>query len=289
MPSATTENVASSRAPASTARSTAPRAVAPWPVVATLAWRELVRFFRQRNRVIGAIGQPVLFWLLFGAGLSGSFRSGGADGGQNFLEYFFPGNLALILLFTSIFATVSIIEDRREGFLQSILVAPAPRWTMVLGKILGGTAIALLQGLVFLLLGLTIGIRFDFGMLAAMIGMMTAVAFGLTALGFVLVWRMDSTQGFHAVMSVLLMPMWLLSGAFFPAESPWLRPVMLVNPLTYGVAGMRRILYWNLPDADLPTGLPSLATCWTVTLLFAAAMTFLAWNVSRHRTRGDLL
>lgn len=273
------------------ARATAPavRHVSPWPVVGTLAWRELVRFFRQRNRVIGAIGQPVLFWLLFGAGLSGSFRAGGAEAGQNFLEYFFPGNLALILLFTSIFATVSIIEDRREGFLQSILVAPAPRWTMVLGKILGGTAIAVLQGLVFLLLGLTIGIRFDFAMLAAMIAMMAVVSFGLTALGFVLVWRMDSTQGFHAVMSVLLMPMWLLSGAFFPAESPWLKPIMLLNPLTYGVAGMRRILYWNVPAAELPPNLPSLPVCWSVTLAFAAAMTFFAWRIARHRTRGDLL
>lgn len=263
--------------------------VSSWQVVGTLAWRELVRFFRQRNRVIGAIGQPVLFWLLFGAGFSRSFRAGGGQSNQNFLEYFFPGNLALILLFTSIFATVSIIEDRREGFLQSILVAPAPRWTMVLGKILGGTAIALLQGLVFLLLGLTIGIRFDFAMLAAMIAMMAAVSFGLTALGFVLVWRMDSTQGFHAVMSVLLMPMWLLSGAFFPAESKWLKPIMLLNPLTYGVAGMRQILYWNVPGDEVLNDLPSLPTCWLVTLAFAAVMTFLAWRIARHRTRGDLL
>lgn len=274
---------------AAAAPRSAARRVSSWQVVGTLTWRELVRFFRQRNRVLGAIGQPVLFWLLFGAGLSGSFRTGGASSGQDFLEYFFPGNLALILLFTSIFATVSIIEDRREGFLQSILVAPAPRWTMVLGKILGGTAIALLQGMVFLLLGLTIGIRFDFAMLAAMIAMMAAVSFGLTALGFVLVWRMDSTQGFHAVMSVLLMPMWLLSGAFFPAESPWLKPVMFANPLTYGVAGLRHILYWNAPSAELPPGLPSLAVCWGVTLAFAAVMTFLAWRVARYRTRGDLL
>lgn len=283
--------LAESAANPTVARAAAPalRRVSSWPVVGTLAWRELVRFFRQRNRVIGAIGQPVLFWLLFGAGLSGSFRAGGAEAGQNFLEYFFPGNLALILLFTSIFATVSIIEDRREGFLQSILVAPAPRWTMVLGKILGGTAIAVLQGLVFLLLGLTIGIRFDFAMLAAMIAMMAVISFGLTALGFVLVWRMDSTQGFHAVMSVLLMPMWLLSGAFFPAESPWLQPIMLLNPLTYGVAGMRRILYWNVPGVELPPNLPSLAVCWSVALAFAAVMTFFAWRIARHRTRGDLL
>ena len=112
--------------------------VPPWPVVGTLAQRELVRFFRQRNRVFGALGQPIIFWLLFSAGLCAT----------NKLDYahFFPGTLVMILLFTAIFATISIIEDRREGFLQGVLVAPVPRWAMVLGKVLGGAAIAMLQG-----------------------------------------------------------------------------------------------------------------------------------------------
>src|SRR5215813_9106872 len=124
--------------------SISPRSVPAWPVVTTLAQRELVRFFRQRNRVFGALGQPIIFWLLFSAGLR-----------NNNLDYahFFPGTLVMILLFTAIFATISIIEDRREGFLQGVLVAPIPRWTMVLGKVLGGAAIAMLQGIVFLLLG----------------------------------------------------------------------------------------------------------------------------------------
>lgn len=100
----------------------------PWLAARTLCWREIVRFFRQRNRVIGALGQPILFWLLFGTGLSRSFRmSPGAENGQSFLQYYLPGTLVLILLFTAIFATISIIEDRREGFLQSVLVAPVPR------------------------------------------------------------------------------------------------------------------------------------------------------------------
>src|SRR5688572_16594269 len=125
----------------------------PWLAARTLCWREIVRFFRQRNRVIGALGQPILFWLLFGTGLARSFRmSPDADDSQSFLEYYFPGTLVLILLFTAIFATISIIEDRREGFLQSVLVAPVPRWSMVLGKVLGGSLIALMQGMVFLLL-----------------------------------------------------------------------------------------------------------------------------------------
>ena len=123
--------------------------VSAGPVIATLAERELVRFFRQRNRVVGALVQPIMFWLLFSAGLRSN------DLG---FEFFFPGTLAMILLFTAIFATISIIEDRREGFLQSVLVAPAPRWAMVAGKIAGGAAIAMLQALLFLTLGwLTLG------------------------------------------------------------------------------------------------------------------------------------
>src|SRR5262245_22552593 len=116
-----------------------------WPAVLTLAERELVRFFRQRNRVFGALGQPIIFWLLFSEGLRGASSS------DSKLDYvhFFPGTLVMILLFTAIFATISIIEDRNEGFLQSVLVAPAPRWAMVLGKVLGGAAIAMLQGLLF--------------------------------------------------------------------------------------------------------------------------------------------
>ena len=110
------------------------RAVSPWPVVFTLAERELVRFFRQRNRVVGALLQPLMFWGLFSLG----FRGSGLGP-----EFFFPGTLAMILLFTAIFATISIIEDRSEGFLQSVLVAPAPRWAMVLGKIVGGAVIAI--------------------------------------------------------------------------------------------------------------------------------------------------
>src|SRR6476660_8430996 len=128
--------------------------VPPWPVVGTLCQRELVRSLRQKNRVFGALGQPIIFWLLFGAGL------GSAKVGDDALGYahFFPGTLVMILLFTAIFATISIIEDRREGFLQGVLVAPIPRWTMVLGKVLGGAAIAMLQGIVFVFLGWITGV-----------------------------------------------------------------------------------------------------------------------------------
>ncbi|MEX2122158.1 MAG: ABC transporter permease [Pirellulales bacterium] len=265
-----------------------------WLAAGTLCSRELVRFVRQRNRVIGAIGQPVLFWVLFGAGLGPTFRLPGAGDAVSYREYFFPGTLALILLFTAIFTTISIIEDRREGFLQSVLVAPIPRWSLVLGKLLGGTLIALAQGLLFLLLGLTVGFSFTPLGLAAIVLFAFVLAFALTGLGFVIAWRLDSTQGFHAIMSVVLLPMWLLSGAFFPPDpsaslgTAWLAWIMRVNPLTYGVAGLRRLLYWG-SDVALPLELPSLAACWAVTLLFAAVTFVLALQAAGKRTTGDLL
>ncbi|MEM9659497.1 MAG: ABC transporter permease, partial [Planctomycetota bacterium] len=183
--------------------------VAAWPAVVALAGRELVRFFRQRNRVFGALGQPIIFWLLFSEGLKPAKLDYG---------HFFPGTLAMILLFTAIFATISIIEDRNEGFLQSVLVSPAPRWAMVAGKVLGGATIALLQGMLFLGLGwLTLDIDVGLAALCGAVGMMAVIAVALTGLGFSIAWRMESTHGFHAVMSVFLLPMWLLSGAFFPS------------------------------------------------------------------------
>ncbi len=260
-----------------------------WLVVGTLCRRELVRFFRQRNRVIGAIGQPTLFWILFGAGLGPSFRLPGvADSGMSYREYFFPGTLVLILLFTAIFSTISIIEDRREGFLQSILVAPIARWAMVLGKLLGAAAIAVAQGLLFLLLGLTIGLTFTPASFLGITAYLFVLSMALAALGFVIAWQLDSTQGFHAVMSMFLLPMWLLSGAFFPATEGVLGWLVRLNPLSYGVAGLRQLFYLHAPQA-LPPETPSLGLCVTVTVVFALVTFVAAWISAGRRVSGDLL
>src|SRR3982751_6762074 len=123
----------------------------------SLCHRELVRFLRQRHRIIGALATPIVFWLLIGAGMNRSFKSD-VPGGENYLHYFFPGTVLMILLFTAIFSTISVIEDRREGFLQGVLVAPVSRMSIVLGKILGGTVLAFGQGLLFLLLAPLVGV-----------------------------------------------------------------------------------------------------------------------------------
>jgi len=229
----------------------------------TLCRRDLVRFFRQRSRIIGVLGTPLIFWCLIGSGF-------------NYMQYLYPGTLVQILLFTSIFSTISIIQDRQQGFLQGVLVAPVSRSAIVLGKVLGGTSIAVTQGTLFLLLGPLVGIRPGLLGILEAVAVMFVVSFGLTALGVLLAWRFDSVQGFHSVMNLLLMPMWLLSGAVFePGKAiPWVRVVMVGNPLTYGVGALRRVLTGEGMDPGLGVG---------VSAAFAVAMFVLAAACARRR------
>jgi len=212
----------------------------------TLWRRELTRFFRQPSRIAGAVGTPLLVWVLLGSGFAGSFRLPGAPGmaGPGYLQYFFPGTIVLVLLFAAIFSNISVIEDRHEGFLQGVLVAPVPRSAVVAGKVLGGATLAWLQGVVFLALAPATGLRLSVLSALEAAGILAVLAFSLTALGFAFAWKVDSTQGFHAVMNVVLMPMWLLSGSFFPLDGAplWLAELMRINPLTYGVAALRQTL-----------------------------------------------
>lgn len=247
-----------------------------WPAVQAIAWREWVRFFRQRSRVIGALATPVLFWVLLGFGADRVFTAPGSDGasGIGYREYFFPGALVMILLFTAIFSTITVIDDRNEGFLQGVLVSPASRSAIVLGKVIGGGGIALVQGVLFLLFyPLVGGWPGTLEMLGA-IAVMAGLAIALTGMGLVLAWRMDSTAGYHAMMNILLMPMWFLSGAVFPATTApiWMKAVMAANPLTYG----HQLLSGLLLGADeAPAGL---VPTWAAVLIlvgFAAAM--VAW------------
>jgi ABC-2 type transport system permease protein len=207
----------------------------------------------------------------------------------------------LIVLFTAIFSTISIIEDRREGFLQAVLVAPLPRASLVLGKVAGGTALAVIQAGLFLLLGpllwlvgLSPHMSFSLSLVdvGAIFAFLVLQGFALTGLGYVMAWPLDSTQGYHALMSVLLMPMWLLSGAFFPVpESGWLAWVMWVNPLTYGVVGLQRILFAHAerPAAGSTTqaSLPSVTTCLAVTAIFCVvAFAAAVWLTGRRSVRN---
>ena len=244
--------------------------------VATLWFREFQGFYRQPARVAAGIATPLIFWLVLGSGFGSSIQT--ASGG-GYMEFFFPGAVALVVLFASIFANISIIEDRREGFLLSVLVAPVSRSAMALGKILGATTIGAVQGLFFLPLIPLLGLPLVVGGLPEAGGIVLAMAFGLTGLGFFFAWRLNSMQGFHSIMNIVLMPMWLLSGAMFPIEgaSTWMTWTMRLNPLFYGVTGLRRAL------SPTEVGGPSQAVCWTVLSLFCLATFAVAvWEASRR-------
>ena len=232
---------------------------------------------------MSAIVQPLIFWLLLGGGLNASFNPPGLPDGTNYIEYFYPGIITLALLFTAIFATISTVQDRREGFLQGVLVAPVPRWIIVLGQALGGTTLALVQGGLFLFLAPIIGVTLSPFSVFAALGVMLALSFGLTNLGLMIAWRMDSTQGFHAIMNLILIPIWLLSGAFFPVSGLpiLLKWTMQLNPLTYGVAALRRCLYFNAPI--LSEEIPQLTLSLLVTGAFCVITYFAAARTAYRR------
>jgi ABC-2 type transport system permease protein len=221
----------------------------------------------------------VLFWVVIGSGFGSSLRTGGA-GGQQYLHYFYPGALIMIVLFTSIFTMMSVIEDRKEGFLLSVLVAPVSRSAIVLGKVLGGTTLSTIQGLIFLAFAPLVGVHIRFEDLLLVALTVFLVSFALTALGFAIAWPMDSSQSFHAIINLFLIPLWLLSGALFPVAGAagWIRVLMWINPLTYGVEALRDLLYPGSPAAFPLTS--SLATL----VLFAAFMFGLAFVMVNRRT-----
>jgi ABC-2 type transport system permease protein len=245
----------------------------------SLWWREVIRFYRQRSRVVGVIASPLVFWLLIGSGFGTSFRSGDATGQQHYLDYFYPGALIMIVLFTSIFTMMSVIEDRKEGFLLSVLAAPVPRSAVVLGKVLGGTTLSTIQGLIFLVFAPLVGVHMNVPQFLLVVLVVFLVSFALTALGFAIAWPMDSTQAFHAIINLFLIPLWLLSGALFPlgGASGWLRVLMRLNPLTYGVEALRTLLYPGTQAFPLAASMATL-------ILFSAFMFGLAFIMVNRRT-----
>jgi ABC-2 type transport system permease protein len=263
---------------------TAPGALAlQWATVRVLMARDVVRFFRQPSRVVGALAQPILFWFVIGSGFAGSFRVEGARG-LGYQQFFFPGVVTMVLLFSAIFATITVIEDRREGFLQAVLAGPGSRLAVVLGKALGSSAIALMQASLFLLLAPLAGVSAATVNLPLLFCVMVLSALALTGMGMSLAWWVRSSAGYHAVMSIVLLPMWVLSGAMFPLKGAdsWLAWVMRVNPMRFSVEGVRRALYGA--EASVAVG-PSAVAGLEVPVLLAFAAAFLglaAVSVSRR-------
>ncbi|MBI4313987.1 MAG: ABC transporter permease [Candidatus Omnitrophica bacterium] len=202
--------------------------------------RDLIRFTRDRAQILGAIARPVLWLLIMGFGLGSSF---GRVGETSYLEFIFPGIIALNLIFASFLSAISIIWDREFGFLKEILVAPIPRFSIAVGKAASGSTVSLLHGLVVMLFIPLIHVQLTLGQILLALPLMYLMAFVSTSLGILIACRMTSFEGFGTIANFVIMPLFLLSGAVFPLDNApvWLKIISRLNPFTYGVDLLRGV------------------------------------------------
>ena len=204
--------------------------------------RQLKKYFRSRSRIIGSLGQPALFLIAFGFGFGSIYQKAG---GGNYIQFLAPGIILMSVLFTAVFTGIDLIWDRQFGFLKETLVAPVSRLQIVFGKTLGGATVASIQGVIVFLLTLIIGFRpanYYLLPIAAIFVFLVALLF--TCLGITIASTLEDMQGFQLIMNFLVMPIFFLSGALFPLQGVpgWLATVAKIDPLTYGVDGLRGAL-----------------------------------------------
>jgi ABC-2 type transport system permease protein len=208
--------------------------------------REMIRFTRDRLRIITSLIQPVLFLFVLGTGLS--TITAGSTHSVNLRTFMYPGALSMAVLFTAMFSAASIVWDREFGFLREMLVAPVSRWSIVVGKCLGGATTASLQGVIILLLAGVVGVPYSLTMMLTVFGELLLLAFTLTAFGVMTAARITQFQAFMALNQMLLMPLFFLSGALFPLGNlpGWLQVLTRIDPLTYAVDPVRRAIFAHL-------------------------------------------
>jgi ABC-2 type transport system permease protein len=192
------------------------------------------------------MGQPLLFLVIFGSGLSASLGAGLKQdlGNVSYVRFLFPGIVAMAVLFTAVFSAISIVWDREFGFLREVLVAPLSRAAVVLGKALGGSTVAMFQGAILLILAPILGVSLDPLLVLKLLGLMFLTAFAVTSMGILIAARLQSMEAFQMLMNFLIMPMFFLSGAFFPLRGlpAWMSVITRFDPVAYGVDPMRRLL-----------------------------------------------
>jgi len=207
--------------------------------------RQLKRYVRSKSRVIGSLGQPILFLLALGYGFGPTYQKAGQG---NYIEFLAPGIIAMSILFTAIFNGVELIWDRQFGFLKETLVAPVSRLNIMVGRTVGGATVACLQGLIVLVISLFAGFRLDnYFVILPAFGIMFLIAVLFTALGTAIASRLEDMHGFQLIMNFLVMPLFFLSGALFPLNGLSNKILMITkfNPLSYGVDALRGILINN--------------------------------------------
>lgn len=204
--------------------------------------RQLKRFIRKKASLVGALGQPIIFLVAFGFGLSPIFARAGAG---NYIQFIAPGIIAMTALFTSIFTGVEIIWDKQFGFLKETFVAPVPRFQIMLGKTLGGATVAVVQGILVFLITLLVGFRPEsLAMLPVALLFLILIALLCSAVGTTIAAPLDDMQSFPLIINFVIQPLFYLSGAIFPlANLPWfLNIITRLNPLSYGIDGLRGAL-----------------------------------------------
>ena len=215
-------------------------------------YRDILRYWRDRWRLVASLAQPLLFLVVFGSGLSSSLGGGlfGGGRGLSYTQFMFPGIIGMSILFTAIFGAMSIVWDREFGFLKEVLVAPIDRWAVAIGKALGSTTQAMVQGLIILVLAPFVGVHLSVLTVLEIIPLAAVLAFGLSSLGVAIASMMRSLQGFQVVMNFLMMPMFFLSGALFPLTNlpGWMTVLTRLNPASYGIDPLRRVV---LSDSGL--------------------------------------
>ncbi len=208
----------------------------------TLWVREIKKYFRSKSRIIGSLGQPILFLVALGFGLGPIFKAAGQG---DYIQFLVPGIISMSILFLAIFSGISVIWDRQFGFLKETLVAPVPRWQIMLGRTLGGATVALLQGVIVFLISFLAGFKLQsFGLLALAFVFMFLIALLFTALGTGIASILEDMHGFQLIMNFLVMPIFFLSGALFPLKGlpKVLETIVRFDPLAYGVDGLRGTL-----------------------------------------------
>ena len=218
--------------------------------VYTIWYRDILRFWHDKMRMIGSITFPLLFLFVFGSGLSA--RMGVLGPGIDFTQFIFPGIIGMTVLMSSFMAGVSVVWDREFGFLKEVLVAPISRASVAVGKTLGAATVALLQGMLILLFAPLIGISLSAWTVLALVPLMLLLAASLGSLGILLATRIRSMEAFQAVMQMLMFPMVFLSGAFFPLQGlpAWMNILVKINPATYGIAPIRQVILGAAPGAS---------------------------------------
>jgi ABC-2 type transport system permease protein len=211
-----------------------------WKAVYVICLRDIRRFFREKSQVIGSVARPVLWLAIMGTGFNTIFR---AESGT-YSQFLFPGIIGMTVLFTSVFSAVSIIWDRQFGFLREILVAPVSRTSIAVGKTLSGCFQSMIQGGIILGLSFLVNIKLTPLLVVQVLLLIFLASFALTSVGLLIASGMESFEGFNMIMNFLIMPMFLLSGAFFPIQGlpVWLRTVVSLNPMTYAVDALRGVI-----------------------------------------------